>query len=328
MEQSFDSPVTGDKIEVANILLELPHLIFESESRPRFSFTWSAKRKRSTPAKKQLSAISSPALKLLPSPAPSLPSNILGSTYETEAPMDKALTSSPASPLSFSQSESAEKPLPSKKKAYVNSLNKKKEQLLKMMKDFTWRNELLKNNIENKKWFLDQQKAENFELKAKKQKLSQSLRKAEEPRLGASKSLSLNLEIQLTQISVETENSISQDYHHQQRISTRVYQQPFIMDQTVYESEMNKNSQYPFGRMISWLPSNNGGLSKLHDNVGPLGLFDLNVSAEDALSFSSVKSIDLDTATKARAAQARLKRKQICRSKNYNAACNARYPFR
>ena len=136
-------------------------------------------------------------------------------------------------------------------------------------------------------------------------------------------SKSLNLEIQLTKISMETDNSTSQDYHHQQRTSTRDYQQPFIMYQTVYRSEMNMNSQYPVGRMISWLPSNTGGLRKLHDNVNPLGVFDLNVSAEEALDFSSVKSIDLD-----RAAQARLKRKQICRSKNYNAACKARYPFR
>ncbi|XP_022772650.1 uncharacterized protein LOC111315297 [Durio zibethinus] len=316
MEQSCDSRVTGDEIEVANILLELPHLIFESESHPRFSFTWGAKRKRST-------ATSSPALKLSPSPAPSLPSNIIGSSSETEAPMEKVLTSSPASPLSFAPSESDEKPLPSKKKASVNSLKNKKEQLLEMMKDFTRHNELMKKDIENKKRFLDQQKAENMELKAKKQKLTKSLRIAEEPRLETSKSL--NVEIPLTHISVETENSAVQDYHHQQRISTRVYQQPFIMDQTVYKSEMNKDSQYPFGRTISWLPSNNGGLSKLHDNVCPL---DLNVSAEEALCFSSVKSIDLDTATKARAAQGRLKRMQICRSKNDNAACKARYLFR
>ncbi|XWS25906.1 hypothetical protein CRYUN_Cryun27aG0107500 [Craigia yunnanensis] len=324
MEQSCDSPVTGDEIEVASILLELPHLIFES--RPRFSFTWGANRKRSTAAEKQVAATSSPALKLSPSPGPSLPSNIVGSTYETEAPMEKILTSSPATPLSFSPSESDEKPMPSGKKVFVNNLNKKKEQLLETTKDFTRRNELLKKDIENEKRFLDQQKAENLELKAKKQKLSQSLRKAEEPRLETSKSL--NLEKQLTEISMETDNSTTQDYHHQQRTSIRDYQQPFIMDQTVYRSEMNMNSQYPVGRMISWLPSNTGGLRRLHDNVNPLGVFDLNVSAEEALDFSSVNSIDLDTATKARAAQSRLKRKQICRSKNYYAACKARYPFR
>ncbi|XWS24490.1 hypothetical protein CRYUN_Cryun28dG0107100 [Craigia yunnanensis] len=326
MEQSCDSPpVAAEEIEVANIMLELPHLIFESESGPRFSFTWGANKKRSTASKQKVADTSLPALKLSPSPPPSLRSNIVGSTYEAEAPMEKALTSSPATALSFSPSESEEKPLPSKKKTFVNSLKKKKEELLGMMQDFTRRNELLKKVIEKKRLFLDQQKAENMKLKAKKRKLIQSLPKAEESRLETSKSL--KCEIQLSQISMESEKTTSQD-HQQQRISTRVYQQPFIMDQTVSKSEMNKNFQYPYARMISWLPSNIGGLSKVHDNVGPLGLLDLNVSAEEAFGFTSSKSTDLDTITKAIAAQARLKRKQICRSKNFNAACKARYPFR
>lgn len=117
MEQSFCIPVT-DEIEVSSILLELPHLIFESESRPRFSFTWGLKRKRSTVAKEQVGATYSPALKLSssspPPPPPSLP-------YKTEELMEKVLTSSPATPLSFSPSESDEKPQPPKIKASGNS---------------------------------------------------------------------------------------------------------------------------------------------------------------------------------------------------------------
>ncbi|XWS14457.1 hypothetical protein CRYUN_Cryun35bG0011100 [Craigia yunnanensis] len=172
-----------------------------------------------------------------------------------------------------------------------------------MTEDFTRHNELQKKDIDNKRLFLDQHKAENLELKAMKQKLSQSLPKAEESRLETSKSL--NLEMQLTQVPMETENTtISQDHHHQQ---------PFIMDQTVCKSELNKNSQYPYARMISCLPpnvptSNTGGLSKVNDNMRPLFLLDLNVSAEEAFGFSSSISTDLDTVTKARAAQARLKR--------------------
>ncbi|XVE69733.1 hypothetical protein DITRI_Ditri10aG0014800 [Diplodiscus trichospermus] len=315
MEQSFDRHVSAEELEVANILLQLPHLnpIFESESRRRFSSTWGAKRRRSTAAKEQVvsaATSSSPALKLSPPPSPPrlLPINIAGSTSEAEAPIEKVLTSlSPATPLSFSPSESDEKPLPPKKKTSVNGLKKKKEQLLEMVNDFTMRNELLKRDIENKKRFYDQQKAENLELKAKKQKLSQSVGKEEEPCLETSKSL--NLEIKLTQIS------------------TSVYHQPLKEDQTVYKLEMNKNYEYPFGGMISWLKSNTGGLSKLHDNVGPFGLLDLNVSPDEAhLGFiSSVKTNDEETAAKARAAEARWKRMQICRSKNYNSA---RYPFR
>ncbi|XWS14458.1 hypothetical protein CRYUN_Cryun35bG0011200 [Craigia yunnanensis] len=108
MEQSCDSSVTAEEIEVANIMLELLYLIFESVSRPRFSFTWGATRKRSIASKREESL---PALKLSTSPSPSLSSKIVVFTYETEAPMEKALTSSPASPLSFSPSEPDEKPL-------------------------------------------------------------------------------------------------------------------------------------------------------------------------------------------------------------------------
>ncbi|XVE94556.1 hypothetical protein REPUB_Repub02eG0019100 [Reevesia pubescens] len=340
MEQSYDSPVTMEEIEVANMILELPYLIYESESLPRFSFTWGVKRKRSAASKQEVvfAAKSLPTLKLSPSsqpsPPPSLPSNAVGSTHKTEEPIEKVLTStSPATPLSFSPSESDEKPLPPKKKAYVNGFKKKKEQLLETAEDLTRCNESLKKEIENRTRILDQLKTENLELIAKKQKVSQSLLNLTPKELCLETCKSLNVEIQISPISMGTENpTTSQDYHHhQQKTYTRVYQQqPYIKDQRVCKSEiMNKNSQYPFGQMISFLPSNSeGGLRKVHDNVGPLGLFDLNVSAEEAFGFSSLQSIDLDTVTKARAAQARFKRKQICRSKNYNAALKARYPFR
>ncbi|XVE56170.1 hypothetical protein DITRI_Ditri03aG0216100 [Diplodiscus trichospermus] len=326
MEQSWDIPVTAEEIEVVNIMLELGLLILKFDSRLCFSHTWGAKRKRSTASKQEVAATSLPALKLSPSPSPtSLPSTVVASTSETEAPMGKALTSSPATPLSFSPSEYDEKPLPSKKKAYVNSLKKKKEQLLEMMAYFTRRNELLQKNIDNKRQFLYQQKAENLELK---QKLSQSISKAEESRLETIKT-------QLNQISMETENATTSQGPHphqqqQQRISSRVFQQPLIMDQMVCKSNMNNNSQYPYAPMVSWLPSNTGGLSKVHDKVGPHGLLDLNLSAEEAFGFSSSTSTDLETETRARAAaQARrFRRMQICKSKNFHAAFRARYPLR
>ncbi|MBA0838429.1 hypothetical protein Goarm_004242, partial [Gossypium armourianum] len=76
-------------------------------------------------------------------------------------------------PLSFCPSEADEKPLPlppKKKASSVNILKRKKEQLLEMVEDFTHRNELLKRDIEMKRKLLDQQLAENLELKSKKQK--------------------------------------------------------------------------------------------------------------------------------------------------------------
>ncbi|KAE8731392.1 hypothetical protein F3Y22_tig00002840pilonHSYRG01215 [Hibiscus syriacus] len=244
--------VTDDDIFVASIMLELPHLTFQSELRRRFGFTWGSKKTRSNSySQSKFSAASLPTTK--PSPPPPLPSRVVGSTYETVGPLEKTLISSPATPLSFSPSEPDEKsPPPPKRKPLVNNLKKDRE---------------------NKKRLYDQLKSENMELKAKKQKVS--------PETGS-----------------------GQNFH----------QQPLV-----------KSWEHPIGGMMRWVASDIGGISKLNDKVGPLGLIDLNVPAEEADQSLSFGSFDLERATKARATQARLERKQICRSKKYNSACKARY---
>ncbi|KAE8654045.1 hypothetical protein F3Y22_tig00117056pilonHSYRG00744 [Hibiscus syriacus] len=258
MEQGCDSiAVTDEGKFVASIMLELPHLIFQSELRRRFGFTWGSKKKRSNSySKSKFAAASLSTTKPSPPPPPPLPSRVVGSTYETVEPLEKALTSSPATPLSFSPSESDEKSPPSpKRKPRVNNLKK---------------------DIENKKRFYDQQKSENMELKAKRQKI----------------------------FTVTENTGGGQNFH----------QEPLV-----------KSSEHPSGGMICWVASNIGGISKLNDKVGPLGLIDLNMPAEEADESLSFGSCDLERATKARAAEARLERKQICRSKKYNSACKASY---
>ncbi|KAB2023233.1 hypothetical protein ES319_D06G003700v1 [Gossypium barbadense] len=196
MTQSFDSLFTMEDTEVANILLELPRLILRP---PRSSCTWGCRRKRSV-------FTSSPPL--LPSSA------VVG-------PVENVVSSSPDTPLSFCPSEADEKPLPlppKKKASSVDILKRKKEQLLEMVEDFTHRNELLKRDIEIKRKLLDQQLAENLELKSKKQKLNQRV-----------------LTPESTQISVG---------EHQQGIPSWVHQQPLTMDQMV--------------EMMSMLPSSKG----------------------------------------------------------------------
>ncbi|PPS07836.1 hypothetical protein GOBAR_AA12795 [Gossypium barbadense] len=185
-----------EDIEVANILLELPRLILRP---PPSSCTWGCRRKRSV-------STSSPPL--LPSSA------VVG-------PVENIVSSSPDTPLSFCPSEADEKPLPlppKKKASSVNILKRKKEQLLEMVEDFTHRNELLKRDIEIKRKLLDQQLAENLELKSKKQKLNQCV-----------------LTPESTQISVG---------QHQQGIPSRVHHQPLTMDRMV--------------EMMSMLPSSKG----------------------------------------------------------------------
>ncbi|MFQ6669952.1 hypothetical protein Gotur_035007 [Gossypium turneri] len=261
MKQSFDSVFAMEDIEVANIMLELPRLMLRP---PRFSCTWGCRRKRSV-------CTSSPP----PSKQPLPSSTVVG-------PIEKVLSSSPDTPLSFCPSEADEKPLPPKKKvSSVNSLKRqKKEQFLEMVEDFTHRNELLKKDIEIKRQLLDRQIAENLELKSKKLKLNQSLLTPETHK-------SLNLGIQSTQMSVG-------QHHQQQGIPSRVHHQPLMMDQMV--------------QMISLLPSSNS-------------IPDLNVSAEEVF-------IDLDIVNKSRAAaEARFKRKQICRAKNFKSLYKAGCPL-
>ncbi|PPS07835.1 hypothetical protein GOBAR_AA12794 [Gossypium barbadense] len=213
-------------IEVANIMLELPRLILRP---PRFSCTWGCRRKRSV-------STSSPP----PSQQPLSSSAIVG-------PIEKVLSSSPDTPLSFCPNEADEKPQPQpqppKKKTSVNTLKRKKEQILEMVEDFTHRNELLKKDIEIKRQLLDQQIAENLELKSKKQKLNQSL-------LTPVTNKRLDLGVQSAQVSIG-------QYHHyqQQGIPSRVHHQTLMMDRMV--------------EMISMLPSSNG-------------IPDLNVAAEEA----------------------------------------------
>ncbi|KAK8290527.1 hypothetical protein V6Z11_D06G004000 [Gossypium hirsutum] len=114
MKQSFDSVFAMEDIEVANIMLELPRLML---CPPRFSCTWGCRRKRSV-------CTSSPP----PSKQPLPSSTVVG-------PIEKVLSSSPDTPLSFCPSEAYEKPLPlplppKKKVSSVNSLKRLNQSLL------------------------------------------------------------------------------------------------------------------------------------------------------------------------------------------------------
>lgn len=120
--------LTLDEAEVLEILVRLPRLIFESEAPKPFPFTWGTKRRRSA-----IDVAPSPSrlrfrLRLPPftTPSPLHPATDGasgggggggGPTSDTDSlPPVKAEASSPATPLSFSPSESDEKPIVLKKK--------------------------------------------------------------------------------------------------------------------------------------------------------------------------------------------------------------------
>ncbi|KAK8490837.1 hypothetical protein V6N13_093098 [Hibiscus sabdariffa] len=88
MQQSTD--VSDEDIMVTAILLELPGLISQSHS---LHCTWGSKGKRSTSQSKLVAALKQSPPQHQSSPPPS---KLVGSTYATAGPLEKALTSTPA----------------------------------------------------------------------------------------------------------------------------------------------------------------------------------------------------------------------------------------
>ncbi|XP_043700259.1 uncharacterized protein LOC122650972 [Telopea speciosissima] len=90
-----------DEFEAAEILLQLPQLIAQEKYGfgSSFSFSWGAKRRRST-------AESNPLPPHLPSSPP-----LLSNSYNSSKSSLKVKSSSPVTPLSFSPNESDSKPV-------------------------------------------------------------------------------------------------------------------------------------------------------------------------------------------------------------------------
>ncbi|KAG6648463.1 hypothetical protein CIPAW_07G149400 [Carya illinoinensis] len=160
------SEFTTGETEVADILLHLPQLVLESESRCRF-WSWSAKRRRSSGRPVQ-SFVCFPL-------GSSSPSELRGGTdvggvgpvCEREgAPAVKAEATSPATPLLFSPgSESDEKPKQlSKRKP---PLKRKREDWLEIIDELNRRRDSLKGEIEYMRSYCTYLRASNLEMKAK-----------------------------------------------------------------------------------------------------------------------------------------------------------------
>ncbi|GLT92004.1 hypothetical protein SLE2022_098630 [Rubroshorea leprosula] len=297
MEQSPDVP-TGDEIEVAKILAEMSHIILESESsRPRFPFSWGVKKKRSVPGKDDAPTPSFPPAKSSPPPPPQpaaakAASPAVPGTLLVVPPTKKAEASSPATPLSFWPSESDEKPEPHKKKV---SLKRSREEQLQLIDALTRRKELLQREVENVRIYYKKIKAYNLALKARKEEL-------------------ISPGVEKEAFHVETKYAQPAANHHRQQPSLLFHQQPFIINRTAQTAqtseESDNNCQFRHGHTCL--------LEGVRDKVGPARIPDLNVSPEEE-EYS--EPVDLN---RARAAQARLKRKKICKMKNSTSSYKPR----
>uniref|UniRef100_A0A2C9U161 Uncharacterized protein n=1 Tax=Manihot esculenta TaxID=3983 RepID=A0A2C9U161_MANES len=303
---------SNDEIEVAEVLLKLHTLIAESEYGLQLPLSWGSKRRRS--------ADDSHRRVLLPStPFPSLHGigGLLVSVFDPDKTKTavKVEASSPATPLSFSPSESDEKPKRLKRKA---SAKKTKEQLLEIVEQYTQSNESLTKEIEKSRQKYEELKASNLWLQAKKQELNLGIIRREEPQLEPKTSKnSLNYEVKIGQALVKASSTVV-GYKDNHQLRLVIDQRPLIIDRTANKTGIGESYQYAFGQTLSLFPSRTGlGMSSISEDVGPSGIPDLNVSLVDSLWMDFAHPVDENrTLTKALAAQARHRRMQICREKN------------
>ena len=106
---SLVSLFDDDELEVSKILFDIPRIIFQSENRNRLLDAWGVRKRRSA-IDPDLYPPSVPS-----SSSPHLPRTCVGPTCDDDDPPAKVEPSSPATPLSFSPSESDGKSKRSKK---------------------------------------------------------------------------------------------------------------------------------------------------------------------------------------------------------------------
>lgn len=301
MEQSTKSNSVNvkffddDEIRVSEIMLDLPNLISDSEWRCQFPFTcWGKKRKRSV--LDSTTSTTSPSLCRQPVKERKI-LKAMKKKVEAAAVVVAAATS-PSTPLSFSPSESDENKS-SKQSLKSNSKKRTKEEWLEIIDGLNHNRELLRGELDSVRSKHFKLNAINLELKAKKQELSFSQKTEKPPQLGINGGWNLGLQL---------------DHHYQMTMFAphQKQQQQFLMDQA---AQISGRFQDLYGQRIPMGSSPYNGLS-LINQMGPRGIPDLNVCAEETfvLGPTSSQPLDLmsrvlmDNNSRFRAAEARRRR--------------------
>ncbi|KAF9683143.1 hypothetical protein SADUNF_Sadunf05G0181500 [Salix dunnii] len=223
---------------------------------------------------------------------------------------------SPTTPLSFSPSESDERPKRLKRKVYTK---KKREDLLKITSQIIDSNELLRGEIQKVTRYHEHLKAGNSYLKARKQELDMGVIKREDqlslPRM--------NLVQSTEKCPVADDQTrvprlmFGIEVHHQQQQQ----QPPFIVDRNASNQEMGCcNYPNPHGQRVSLLQSTTTG-----------GIPDLNLTAGEPVWMDSKQLFVNDESAAVRraiTAQARQRRMLICKDKSFNSSSKSRFSFR
>ncbi|CAL0332639.1 unnamed protein product [Lupinus luteus] len=288
------------EIEVAKLLVELSHVIFDFES-PLLSsllpFTWGCKRVRSV---------------IQDTPSKTITCDDVPPLCHGGAAVDPPyeVGSSPATPLSLSlinSDDKGEKTLPCKA-----SLKRKKEYYLGSIEDLRKSKASLNEEIENVKRYTEHLSDFNLKLKARKQELSHRYNSSNKSEAKKPKLENGN-----------TPNSMAENPQHHQfqfQLSNSTQYVSFALNQTCGPSQIcNTNKAIAQFQTASFpIPSNSstalGFVNNTKINLGPNQILDLNVSSEEVIHVESRQPLDLKRAI---AAQARQRRIQINKLKNH-----------
>lgn len=267
--------------EVAEILLNLPSLIIKSECESGIvPLTWGCKKKRSD---------------IAVSP--------------------KGQASSPATPFSFSPSESDDNNNNTTLLRRNVSLKRKREHYLKIIQDLTKDNNLLYGEIKNVKSYFDKLKDYNFKMKARKQELTHG------PSQG---------------------DLVHKQPQSQMQFTGVAHQSPLNLNQTAGPAQMRDNEgvvQQGSGHATTSFRV--GTTTTTTNDVGPNGIPDLNLPFEESMTMEFSEPLDVNVnmnvnvsvandknLSRALAAQARQNRLHIYRVKNPIGNAKPRYSCR
>ncbi|XP_027333123.1 uncharacterized protein LOC113847980 [Abrus precatorius] len=237
---------------------------------------------------------------------------------------DKGKSSSPSTPLSFSPSESEEKPKASRRKP---SLRKRRECYLKIIEDLTEGRGSLNQAIEKTKGYYDQLKAFNLKLKARKQELMNGPK-------GESKNTSLEFDgsMELDPVNATVNASESKAQNEQQKqpeLQVQIAPSLTMLNQNHMCGPSQSQTRKSEGvAQLQGVPGNPttsfpGASSSGHvsSKMSQLAIPDLNLSPPEFAEVDLREPLDENKAVKdlsrAMAAQARQKRIQIFRLKNF-----------
>ncbi|XP_011045085.1 PREDICTED: uncharacterized protein LOC105140094 [Populus euphratica] len=327
----------GDEIEVAEILLDFPRLIAVSKYGSLLPFSWGGTRRRSAEANLgPRCAVHSPPTSASPSqtpilsvpvgpatPPPPPPAAAAAVATEPEGPITVKAepATSPATPLSFSPSESDERPKRLKRKVYTK---KRREDLLKITSQIIDSNELLRAEIQKVTRYYEHLKARNSLLKARKQELNMGVIKRED-QLNLPRMNSVQSTVKCPPV-VDDQNQFPRPMP-----GIRVQQpppppRPYMADRNANNQEMGCNHPNPYGQRVSLLRSISAS-----DGMGPRDIPDLNLTVGEPVWMDSKQLFvnDRSAAVKrAIAAQARQRRRLICKDKSFNSSSKSRFSFR